>query len=260
MATYIMGSLALVGTNKTGEMKPDEKGWYDVYLGALNFPNSYGAEYDVEPVRKLLSSDSIIARRISKGRLFGELGHPRQLPGMTEKEYIARLLDLDEKNEVFTIKTITIDTTAKDKHGRPIIALRGLIKPSGPHRDVLQQKLDDPDINVNFSIRTLAQNYYQNGKMRKRVGNFITVDLVGEPGIDVADKYNAPSTESYLMQVEGESIMDVVNTPNRYGLESTSNRDAINEIKSFMSETKNNEMNLHKPTIQNGAPSWINKW
>lgn len=258
MATYTMGSVALVGTNRSGDIKPDEKGWYDVYLGALNFPNSVGAEYDVEPVRQLLMNDSIIARRIAKGRLFGELGHPRQLPGMTDKEYIARLLDLNEQCEVFTIKTITIDTSAKDKHGRPIIALRGLIKPSGPYRDVLQQKLDDPDINVNFSIRTLAQNYYQNGKLRKRVGNFITVDLVGEPGIDVADKYNAPSTESYLVEVDGDTILSVAQNARSYGLESS--KDAMRDIVSFVNETSHVNNNLQKPTLMKNVPAWVGKY
>ena len=258
MATYTMGSVALVGTNRSGDIKPDEKGWYDVYLGALNFPNSVGAEYDVEPVRQLLMNDSIIARRIAKGRLFGELGHPRQLPGMTDKEYIARLLDLNEQCEVFTIKTIAIDTSAKDKHGRPIIALRGLIKPSGPYRDVLQQKLDDPDINVNFSIRTLAQNYYQNGKLRKRVGNFITVDLVGEPGIDVADKYNAPSTESYLVEVDGDTILSVAQNARSYGLESS--KDAMRDIVSFVNETSHVNNNLQKPTLMKNVPAWVGKY
>ena len=258
MATYTMGSIALVGTNRAGDIKPDEKGWYDVYLGALNFPNSTGAEYDVEPVRRLLMNDSIIARRIAKGRLFGELGHPRQLPGMTDKEYIARLLDVNEKYEVFTIKTITIDTTAKDKHGRPIIALRGLIKPSGPYRDVLQQKLDDPDINVNFSIRTLAQNYYQGGKLRKRVGNFITVDLVGEPGIDIADKYNAPSTESYLVEVNGGDILSVASNATQYGLESS--KDAVSDIVSFVKETCHINTNIHDKLMAKNIPSWVKEY
>lgn len=260
MAVYTMGSVALVGTNRSGEIKPDEKGWYDVFLGAFNFGNSYGAEYDAEPVRQILMGDSIIARRIKQGRLFGELGHPMMTPGMTEKDYIARLMILDEKNEVMSIKTITIDTTAKDKHGRPIIALRGLIKPSGPHRAVLEQKLNDPDINVNFSIRTLAQNYYQNGKLRKRIGNFITVDNVGEPGIDVADKYNAPSTESYMMDIDEKSLMAVVDEPNRYGLEASSNQQGLNEIRDFVRSTRDYNNNLMKPTMDTTAPSWVKKW
>lgn len=258
MSTVRIGSIAMKGINKAGELKPDADGWYDVYLGALEYDNSWGATYALDPARAILNGDNVFTRRIREGRLFGELGHPRRLPGMTEKQFMARIMDLLETNESHHIKEVVIDTTAKDKHGRPFIAFRGKIKPSGPHREVVEQKIADRDMNLCFSIRSITVDKNIDGKIVRFLTNIVTFDCVGEPGINVADKYNAPALESFCgVSVTPEIIDELSVQPNMYGLESDANLALLDEIRDVV--------HVNVPKKQPGrltelTPGWTKRW
>lgn len=258
MSVVRIGSTALNGINKTGTLKPDSDGWYDVYLGALEYDNSWGATYATDPARAILNGDNVFVRRLREGRLFGELGHPRMTPGMTDKQFMARIMDIYETNESHHIKEVTIDTTAKDKHGRPFIAFRGKIKPSGPHREVIEQKIADKDMNLCFSIRSITVDKVVDGKFVRFLTTVVTFDIVGEPGINVADKYNAPALESFCgLTVTPEIVDELCMEPKKYGLESSASIGLLNEIRSVVDA---NVPKKQPNCLSDLTPSWVKRW
>lgn len=263
MSQYTIGSVALKGINKAGTLKPDADGWYDVYLGALEFPNSKGWKYAVDPLRQILQGNNILTRRLREGRLFGELGHPRMLPGMKPHEFQARLLDIYEQNESHAIKEITIDAAAKDKHGRPIIAIRGKIKPSGPYAYVTEQKIKDRDINLCFSLRAFAEDKIVDGVVTRYLRVAVTFDQVGEPGINIADKYNAPALESYEgINMTSDDVHALRVSLNQSGaaLESSPIALALDEIQSAMAKPAMEQYQTpyYQPKSLAGQnPAWI---
>jgi hypothetical protein len=196
MASY--SCQALVGTNKAGQLKKDDNGYYYVVLGALDFYNSKGDFYSFQSAKHLFESSSNLMRRVKNGNLRGECGHPRKAGNQSMTEYIYRILDIFEPNTSHHIREVIIDDTSmKDKNGKPVVLIRGWVKPSGPMGPALQKAFDNPDENVCFSIRSLTQDTRApGGTFIKHLQEIATWDWVNEPGISVANKYSDPSLES----------------------------------------------------------------
>jgi hypothetical protein len=191
---------ALQGTNKSGKLKPDTEGYYEVVLGALNFFNSAGVLYTYEGTAKeIFKASSSFMRRVAKGALRGEYGHPRR-ENMNTNQYVIRLLEVYEDKVSHHIKEVRVDYTAvKDERGNPCIAIIGKIKPSGPYGPTLQASLDNPGENVCFSIRavTADETDKARGYQKKEIQQIVTWDYVNEPGLSVANKFKSPSLESF---------------------------------------------------------------
>lgn len=217
---------ALYGTNKTGKLNVDAEGYYDVVLGALNYYNSNGAFYALEPAKALFDSSSILQRRISKGVLRGEYKHPEMVPGMSKKEYLLRVLKIDEVMVSHHIKEVYLDSeTMKDKSGAPIVCIRGRIKPSGPYGDALAKALENPSENVYFSIRSLTDDYMDGrGQITKNLLEIVTWDHVNEGGINIANKYDTPTLEHFqsLRFTEDNVALAKNMAMEGYGMESES--------------------------------------
>jgi hypothetical protein len=189
---------ALVGSNKTGVLKPDADGYYTVVLGALNFFNSAGQYYPLEPAKKLFDESSILVRRAKSGDLRMEYGHPKFQPGMSKKDYLYRIMDIYEVNVCAHIAAVWLDDkVVKDDRGNPIVAILGKIKPSGPHGAVLKEQLENAKENVCFSIRSITDDYRDaTGQVFKIIKEIYTWDYVNEPGISAARKWLSPALES----------------------------------------------------------------
>ena len=198
MAGLIYQNSVLVGSTKTGLLKPDANGYYELALGAFNYHNSRGDFYTLEPFKKLLESSSNLMRRINRGALRSEYGHPRFDSTMSKRDIMLRVLDIHEDKTCAHIKSIELDEQRVIKDGVKVAAVIGMVKPSGPMGDALAQQLANPDENVCFSIRSLTDDCYQNGKLIKNIKEAVTWDYVNEPGIDIATKYNSPSLESIV--------------------------------------------------------------
>lgn len=220
MATYTINAKTAAGVdpNKKGVIVPDGQGRYRVTLGALEYPNSVGAVYDERAARAIFEDPNcIFVRKLRKGALTGELGHPVLEPGMTEEQYFARIVTISETNESHTILEVTIDTTCKDAKGNRFVGITGLVKPSGPNGHVLKAKLDDPDLNVAFSIRSLTKDRMVNGVLRKYLVTPVTWDVVTEPGLAPANKWDFASFES----VDSNVIKRCLKGVNGIGLEAS---------------------------------------
>lgn len=197
--TLHFGCTALVGTNKGGVLKPDEHGYYDMVLGALEYKNSTGDTYTLSSALELLKPGTPLRRRIERGLLRGECGHPKMQPGMTPEQYFARIHTIEETLISHHISDLYVDMhSVRDNHtGKPIVVFRGKVKPCGPYGPQLKASIDNPKENVAFSVRSITNNKRVGFHWRKDFTNLITFDYVFEPGLYPATKYGVPTLESY---------------------------------------------------------------
>ena len=183
----------LINSKKEGILKPDADGYYELCIGALNVYNSAGEYYTLKGAEDLFSSSSSFMRRVANGCLKAEVDHPRMLAGMTDKEYLERVLSIEQKNVCAHIKEIWLVPTSTNGG---MVLVMGKVKPAGVKGFALQEALDNKHQNVCFSIRALTSDYQQGGT-RYRVLKYIqTFDWVTEPGISTANKWDSPALES----------------------------------------------------------------
>lgn len=187
----------LAGTNKVGNLKKDENGYYTMVIGALNMYNSAGMYYRADAAKHFFEESSSLMRRVKGGTLRGELGHPRREPGMSMPAYFHRLQQIHEDKECVHFHEIWLDfDNYKDDQGRPIVAILAKLKPSGPFDYVLEKKLQNPLENVCFSIRSFTDDKLEGGVLNRYIKLIVTFDYVNEPGMSVAEKYQSPALEN----------------------------------------------------------------
>lgn len=188
----------LANSGKKGIVRPNADGYYDMVIGGLNMFNSAGMKYTaVKEVLDLFQNkSSSFRRKIERGALRGEVGHPKFLPGMSKDQFIDRILTIDEKNVCCHFSEVYLDFDSfKNPDGTPIIAIKGLVRPSGEKGEFLRQQLENPKENVCFSIRSFTDDYYDKGVLCRDIKEIVTFDYVNEPGIHIAEKYKNPGLE-----------------------------------------------------------------
>lgn len=189
---------SLAGTQKKGIIPKGADGYYDMVIGGLNLFNSAGEYYEYAGAKELFQSSSSFMRRVKRGALRGEVGHPRRDPGQSIDSYMSRILDIDEKNVCVHFAEIYLDfENFKNADGSKIIAIMSRLSPSGPKADFLDKSINNPNENVCFSIRSFTENTRSMGRMNKVLKTIVTFDYVNEPGISIAEKYKSPSLESF---------------------------------------------------------------
>lgn len=188
---------SLAGVNKVGNLKKNAKGYYPMVVGALNVFNSAGQLYVYEQAKELFMASSQLMRRVQRGALRGEYGHPKMVPGMTNEQFANRVLSIYEENTCCHHANITLDfENVKGADGRPVIAIISDVCPSGPQGGALERSLNNPEENVCFSIRAFTDDFRDGGIIKRVLKTIVTWDLVNEPGIAVAEKWLAPALES----------------------------------------------------------------
>lgn len=188
---------ALIGSNKVGNLKKNERGYYPLVVGALDVYNSAGQLYVFEQAKELFKDSSQLMRRVSRGALRGEYGHPKMSPGMNADSFANRVMSIYEENTCCHHKSISLDfDNVKDASGKPVIAIISEVCPSGPMGPALERSLNNPDENVCFSIRAFTDDYRDRGITKRVLKTIVTWDYVNEPGIAVANKFDAPALES----------------------------------------------------------------
>ena len=189
---------SLAGSNKVGILKPDENGYYEMVVGALNVYNSAGQFYVYEQAKELFQSSSQFMRRVNRGALRGEYGHPKMTPGMSNEQFANRVMSIYEENTCCHHKSITLDfDRVKDSSGKPVIAIISKVYPSGPMGHVLEKSLKNPNENVCFSIRSFTDDFREGGITKRVLKTIVTFDQVLEPGISVAEKFQSPGLEDF---------------------------------------------------------------
>ena len=133
------------------------------------------------------------------------------LPGMTNQQYLERILRIEESAICVHFKEVWIDKdNVKDERGKPVIAVVGKVKSCGPNGPALEEQLNNTEENVAFSVRSLTNDRMVAGKLHKHMKVLVCWDYVNEPGISVANKYQAPALEGISDDIEiVPSMLDV---------------------------------------------------
>lgn len=222
---------SLAGSNKVGNLKKDANGYFEVIVGALDVYNSAGQLYVYEQAKNLFESSSQLMRRVSRGALKGEYGHPKPLPGMTNDQFANRVMSVYEENTCCHHKEITLDfDRVKDEKGKPVIAIISKVCPSGPHGPVLERSLSNPDENVCFSIRAFTDDYREGGTYKRVLKTIVTWDYVTEPGIAYAEKFKAPALEHFEQDFSRGEIERGLNVARQTGLATESSLITAGEL------------------------------
>jgi hypothetical protein len=245
-------STKLANSNKKGILTPDEEGYYTLIIGGLNAYNSNNQYYTLKGADELFKSSSSLMRRIANGNLRGELGHPKQAQGMSLKDYISRLLVIEETNVCSHFKEVWLDVdygkNNPEQKNDQLVAVLAKIKPSGAKASALESSLNNPNENVNFSVRSFTRDYVVRGIMYREIAQIVCWDNVNEPGIAIANKWNSPSLESFSdINIELNMIEDIVSE-----VETVANEDCKQIAKEiYQMFTSSNISSL---------PSIITKW
>ncbi len=221
------GCTALKGINKKGVIKPDGQGYYTMVVGGLNITNSAGLYYLANTAKQIITSSSSFRRRIEDGSLYGENGHPKPLPGMSEEDYFNRIEEIKESNIIVHYKDIWLEEKGfKDKDGSDAIAIMASLTPAGEKAEVLERSLNNPNENTSFSLRGFTKDVFKHGRVERDMRKIVTFDHVTEPGIFIAKKYNAPSLESFDEHVFTRQSIEKAYASNirNIGLESATKR------------------------------------
>ena len=193
-------STKLSGLNKSGVIKPDADGYYEMVIGGLNAYNSVGEYYTLEGAKQLFEESGALMRRLKNGCLKGEVGHPKQTPGMNSDAYLRRILAVEETNTCCFFKEIWLDPNygrANPRFKNPnLVAIMARIKPAGVKGAALEAAFNNPGENVCFSIRALTKDFYNRGETFRVLTNIVTWDWVTEPGIAAANAFDSPALES----------------------------------------------------------------
>lgn len=193
VASY--SNIALAGSGKKGILKKLDNNYTEIILGAFAAFGNGGWLYDAKTAMRYIENDREFLALLQNGRLRSEWGHPRRVPGMSDKEWFIRICDIVESNTASQIRRIRVSMdTVKDERGRQVVAVIGEVTPSGPQSGTFARQLENPDEDVNYSIRCFAHRDFS--KMTKHINRIITWDNVNDPGIAVASKYQTPSLES----------------------------------------------------------------
>jgi hypothetical protein len=196
---YTSAKLSQLG--KKGIMTADSNGYYDnVVIGALNINNSAGERYVFnDSVKSLFDSSSIFMRRVNSQVLKGELGHPKR-GTLGVEQYVDRMFQIYEHMVAVHYSSISLDTEFGKKNPRfgmpDLIAIIARVGPSGPFGETWKKGMDNCEENMCFSLRGVTDDVQSGGTWHRSVKTIITWDVVTEPGLFVANKYDSPALES----------------------------------------------------------------
>lgn len=205
--TVRVGS-TMLASNKAGIITPDAQGYYRTPVGAYNAYNSAGYLYEKNSGLAMFQPGSQLMRQIEKGVLYGEWKHPERAPGMSDQAYMTRIRRVDIDRASHHIREYEL-VPSKDENGRDIVLVIAYIKPWGPFGAHIETAFKTGSQNVYFSVRSITFDDFNTRVKHTR--EVITHDFVGEGGIFVANKYNAPSLEDFDngMEVTPETLFAV---------------------------------------------------
>ncbi len=215
-----------VGVNKSNDkIEKSGDGYYKLAIGALNVCNIHGQLYvGTEKVLSLFKGDSSkMCNLLNRGMLKGEYGHPRQPnPPLSNNAWLNRNLAIVETATCIHWREIILeDTGQKGENGSAIYNIWGWGKPSGPYGPALEEDINNPNVNVSFSIRSLIKEVAVGGRIHRHIFELMTFDYVNEPGIHTASKYvigkEAAHSDEDTMVLDYDTVIDIDEIKNSNG-------------------------------------------
>ena len=237
-----------LSAGKTGTLAPDKDGFYTLIVGGLNIANSMGEYYRLDGAKKLFEDSSAFMRRVQAGRLTGEYGHPKRLPGQSNDSFINRCLNIYESETCCFIKEVWLDESYGKNNpqlGNPqLVAIMAKLIPDGPKGPALLASLKTPGRDVCFSIRSLTIDTWVRGQKQKVLETIVTFDYCGEPGLAIASKFSSPGLESLEeIIIRRSTIEEIVANNNNEYVSTESSRETAKGVLSIF------ERNDVKPPI-----------
>lgn len=216
-STLTYGNTLLADVGKKGILKPmDDSGYYLMNAGMLNAPLRLGHSYPVNDyIRECMQEGSDLKRRIERGEVYAELGHPKPFYYKKENGVVIRTPITDAFEWVMRLRTIVEDNVClhiRKIHFIPLggptapVQLKAEVIPFGVHKQIAEDSLNNPDIGTSLSMRTVTMPQKIGDKL-KQIEYFTGFDLVWEPGEHSATKYLTAGCESYFQ--ESGNGMDV---------------------------------------------------
>lgn len=237
--TLTFGNTLLAQTGKKGSLSPmDDSGYYLMNAGMLNAPLRLGHRYVVNDyVMECMEPNSDLQRRVARGEVYAELGHPKpfyfekvngvvcRTPITEEFEWIMRLRTIMDDNVALHIRKIHFNMMG----GRyDPVQLQAEVIPFGTHKQIAQDSLTNPDINTALSMRTVTAPQVK-GRDRQ-IEYFTGVDLVWEPGEHTACKHLTAGCEQLL--ANSNNGMDIYDKESEFVVETEDLLDSWERIRS----------------------------
>ncbi len=216
MSKLSFGNIILAQNGKKGILKPDENGYYLINAGGFNIPNRAGITYTGNQyIKECMHPDSDLARRLKRGEVYAEAGHPpmfffERVGGVVVRtpitdllQWINRLKTIDMDRACAHISEIIFDCDDDAiRRGLPIYNLIR-VKPfeSTVYGRMFKENLDTPEMNTSMSIRTVTTPM-QFGDTTRNVEYFTNYDWVFEPGLSHANKHSTAGCESFSQELK----------------------------------------------------------
>lgn len=167
-------------------LSKDEFGFYkNVPLGVLDFVSRNNTLYESTSFKACMKNEnSQFYKRLQQGVLIGEFDHPDlsmyDMSKTVDRERAGvRFVRLDPAKEAMIFRAIRIrDVELK---GKKYPMIFGDLKGSGPYGHIIEQKMEDPSINLAFSLRTLTKDTPMAGYLKREAMALVTFDG-GMPG------------------------------------------------------------------------------
>lgn len=226
MSEISFGNIILANNGKKGILKPDSEGFYRLNGGGFNIPNRNGVSYLANSyIQECMGEDSDLNRRVLRGEVMGEMGHPpmhylENINGQIVRtkitnvfEWIQRLRTIDMDRVCMLIKKIIFNTDQWKGGNTGAIYYDILVKPFGPFGAYFEDHIKTPSANTAVSIRTVIKPTTFGGTTRE-VEYWTGNDWVVEPGMDWANKHMSAGCESFLndyFKVYSEADLNVFN-------------------------------------------------
>lgn len=192
-ATY--SAAVLPSPGKKGILKRLDNKYSEVLIGAVGAAGNGGWIYDERTAIDYMNNNPEFLSMMANRRMRSEWGHPVRAPGLSDPEWFERVCTMLESNWSSHIRKIHLTADLlKDEKGRAVIGIIGEVTPCGPHAVSFERIMDNPDEDLNYSIRSFAKRCFSS--YRKHITRIVTFDSVFNPGIAMISKFNTPSMES----------------------------------------------------------------
>ena len=197
--------LSEIKGNKLKSLKPDDKGFYKgIPVAVIGKVSRQRTLYE-EPefVDAIYNKDSLFNRLLRTDGVISEHGHPTPF-GLDDKEWLGRVLWLEPKNECGTIGKAYIKEVPSV--GKMVFID---IKPTGPYKEYLEEKLLDPTLNACFSLRAITDDFFdrKNNILKRKIRKLVTFDHVAAGGFEEASKRYAEAMESITVPIHTEQLL-----------------------------------------------------
>lgn len=250
--TVFISQTKLSALGKKGKITPDKDGYYTLVVGGLECGNNTNSHYYTsQDVIQLFASGSLLHRRLQQGVVRAEVGHPKMRQDESMEQFCQRLCDIDLNNTCAHFRKIWLDMDygKNNPHLKNpnLIAIMAEVKPEGGRGFILKEALENEHANIFFSIRSISDQKYVNGRWVRTIGDVITFDLVNEGGITVANKWDSPACESadFILPVTQSFIKKVMeNTKETASMESAAY--VMSVIESRFSSKEKKVRSIHR--------------